>query len=245
MIENLKSKVIVSPEYKFIGHPINYAKEQNSLRDSALAAKRISSRLYELTLSKDSANSISKLKLTNSGIVLWEDFWVDGRNMPRDPRIEYLELQNSITLNSVNVPYYRPGLREVNLSGCKNLTYLNLSRAPSLERIWLDRCYSLNEVHLGFNKQIRSISLRWCSLPERALEQILSEYIPTRSELRLSGHSLEYDSFLDLRGNVIPWENRRIASKIRMLLCNNVAVAWSANPPERVIPAELYRKFGI
>lgn len=245
MIQVLKSKTIVSPEYEFIGHPINFAKESNSLKNSVLRAKRISSRIYELELSKEHSSKIDRLKLTNSGIVLWDDFWVDKSNIPQDPHIQSLELQNSITLNSVNIPYLRPSLLSVNLSGCKNLRYLNLSQSPALEHLRIDRCYSLSEIHLGFNKSIKSISARWSGLSERTLEQLLSEYIPAKSELKKTYETLEYNSHIDLRGNAIPWENRRIASKIRMLLCNNVAVAWSNNPPERIVPAELYRNFTI
>ena len=54
---------------------------------------------------------------------------------------------------------------------------------------------------------------------------------------------LQHNTLLDLRGNEIDWSNRRIASKIRLLLTNNWVVKWSNNPPTSVIPAQLYARY--
>jgi len=238
MSTEIRMKVVVEADYKYLGYPLNYA--QLGADQTYLDGAKSSSRILELRLK---SGGLDTLKLTNSGAIYWDDFWVDSQGKYVDPGIISLELQNSITLRAVNVPYERMSLERVNLAGCKTLRYVNLSKSPNLKELNLDRCLGLKEVYLGFNKSIHHLSLRHCALDERSLEQLLAEYIPTKSESKMAMGTNSLKSLIDLRGNVIPWENRRIASKIRLLLYNNIGVAWSNNPPERIIPLELYRTF--
>lgn len=216
-----------------LAEALSQTTETNLLRH-----RRMSSRLIELTLEQN--DPISVLRLGGSGIVYWDDFWVN-QNTPVDPKIRSMELQNSIALQVLNIPYLRQYLTNVNLSGSKNLRYLNLSRCPNLVSLDLERCHSLSEVSLGMNPELNRLSVRNSRLPEEILEQLLSGFCPAKSPVEITERGMVYEAYLDLRGNAMPWNNRRIASKIRLLLCNNVAVAWSNNPPEAVIPLEMYR----
>lgn len=225
------TKVVIEPNSKFALLPLNYASQIDQFEHSFLDVKIISSRVIELTLEQ---KSIKNLKFSNSGIKYWDDFWTEYQtNTEVDPLVENLSLESSFYLSAVSIFSNREALKSINLSGCESLLYLSVPRAPRLEEIILDGCAGLNEVHFGFNKSIRHISLENCDLKEKTIENILSEYIPTKSDY----------SLLNLKGNTIPWGNRRIASKIRMLLFNNINVAWSNDPPEAVIPAEMYSNF--
>jgi hypothetical protein len=79
------------------------------------------------------------------------------------------------------------------------------------------------------------------------MEQLLRDFTPTiTSNANLSGAGvfrLQHNTLLDLRGNEIDWSNRRIASKIRLLLTNNWVVKWSNNPPTSIVPAQLYARY--
>lgn len=225
------TKIIIEPNSKFALLPLNYASNTDPFEESLLDVKIISSRIIELTLKE---KSVKNLKFSNSGVKYWDDFWTEYQtNEEVDPLIENLSLESSFYLNAVSIFSNREALKRINLSGCQSLLHLSIPRAPQLEEVILDGCIGLDEVHFGFNKSIRHISLKDCDLKEKTIENILSEYIPTKSDY----------SLLNLKGNIIPWGNRRIASKIRMLLFNNINVAWSNNPPEAVIPAEMYSNF--
>lgn len=224
-------KAVIEPNSKYTLLPLNYASRTNQFESSSLNVKNVSSRVIELTLEQ---TPIKIFKFSNSGIKYWDDFWTEyPSNSEVDPLIENLSLESSFYLNAVNIFSNRESLKSINLSKCESLLYLSIPRAPQLEEVILDGCIGLDEVHFGFNKSIRHISLKDCDLKEKTIENILSEYIPTKSDY----------SLLNLKGNIIPWGNRRIASKIRMLLFNNINVAWSNNPPEAVIPAEMYSNF--
>lgn len=226
----IKLKIVIKPNSNYLLGRVNFSKKTED-DESTLSVRNISSRVLELSLNEP-GNQI--LKFSNTGVRYWDDFWIDDiSNQDIDPLIEELILNKSYNLESVNIFSLRRNLKKINLSACNSLLSLNLSNAPALEELILNRCTSLNEVHLGFNKNISHLSLNRCFLKEKTLENILSEYIPTQN----------INSLVDLRGNNIPWGNRRIASKVRMLLCNNIQVSWSNNPPEKIIPAEMYSNF--
>ena len=53
----------------------------------------------------------------------------------------------------------------------------------------------------------------------------------------------KFSTLLDLTGNEINWGNRKIASKIRLLVSNNWLVLWDNPPPTSVIPIQMYAFF--
>lgn len=227
----IKLKIVIEPNSKYVLSPLNYSKVSKFDADSILNVQKISSRVIELSVE---APETEILKFSNTGVKYWDDFWTDSDSKEViDPMIEELILDGSFSLSVVNIFSERSKLKRINLSACESLGVLSIPYAPLLEEVILDRCLNLSEVQFGFNKNIRYLSLENCNLREKTLEKILSGYIPSRND----------NALVNLRGNAIPWGNRRIASKIRMLLVNNIKVAWSNNPPESVIPAEMYSNF--
>lgn len=247
MLKNAELSVTTTPESKVIGFPFNYAKSSSTIRSDILLIKRVSSKIISLKLNR--YDSISELKLTNSGIRVWNDDWVDSvLKTQTDPLIEYMDLSGSYALRSVNIVQPRQVLKRIDLSGSEYLEHLCVLDAPNLMQIDLTGCRSLKRVRLGFNKSVKYLSVKGCGLDEQSIEELLGGFICTQSGVELDNYienKIEYDSYLDLRGNIIPWNNRRVASKIRLLLCNAVAVLWSNNPPENVIPIEIYRGLNI
>lgn len=231
----LKSVIVVEP-----GSVLSNLASAHSVATGVnlLGHRRVSSRLIELNLGHNVP--IESLKLGGIGAVYWDDFWLNGGS-PADPLIRSMDLRNSITLQSLNLPHLRPHLQDINLGGAKNLRYLNLAQCPGLISLDISRCHSLAEISLGMNLELNQLSVRDSRLSEEPLERILSGFSPAKSPVEITDRGITHGAYLDLRGNIVPWNNRRIASKIRLLLCNNVAVAWSNNPPESVIPVEMYR----
>lgn len=231
----LKSVVVVEP-----GSIVSDLTSARSVATGAnlLSYRWVSSRLMELRLERN--DPVDCIKLVGTGIVYWDDFWLNG-SLPVTPMVRSIDLQNSITLRSLNIPYSRPYLQTINLGGSKNLQYLNLSQCPGLISLDISRCHSVSEISLGKNLELNQLSVRNSQLAEEPLERILSGFSPAKSPVEITTRGIIHSAYLDLRGNIVPWNNRRIASKIRLLLCNNVAVAWSNNPPESVIPLEMYR----
>lgn len=227
----IKLKIIIEPNSKYVLNSLNYSKINKTNSGSILRVQKISSRVIELNVEHPGTEI---LKFSNSGVKYWDDFWIDSDSKESvDPLVEELVLDGSFNLNAVNIFFERSKLKHINLSACESLVVLAIPNAPLLEEVILDRCSSLSEVQFGFNKNIRHLSLENCNLREKTLERILSAYIPSRND----------NALLNLRGNIIPWGNRRIVSKIRMLLVNNIKVAWSNNPPESAIPVEMYSNF--
>jgi hypothetical protein len=79
------------------------------------------------------------------------------------------------------------------------------------------------------------------------LQQLLRDFTPTmtaNANLRgVGAFRKTHNTLLDLRGNQIDWNNRKIASKIRLLLTNNWVVKWDNNPPTEIIPIQMYGFF--
>jgi hypothetical protein len=84
-------------------------------------------------------------------------------------------------------------------------------------------------------------------MTESAMEQLLRDFTPTicaSANVRgVGAFRKQHNTVLDLRGNEVVWSNRRIASKIRMLLTNNWVVKWDNNPPADIVPPQLYGFF--
>lgn len=193
--------------------------------------------------------TIKELKLTNQGVVTWDDLWIDeDTDYSIDPRIERINLQRN-SLVYVNINEKRSELRSLNLEGNTSLRSVTISNAPLLEELNLENCVNLDVINLGLSKNIKVLSLKNCRLTEAGLQSILCNFTPTRTE---SGNILpgtlppfrkKFSTLLDLRGNDINWGNRKIASKIRLLVTNNWLVLWDNPPPTSVIPIQMYSFF--
>jgi hypothetical protein len=193
------------------------------------------------------SKGITKLKITNQSLLTWDDHWIN-KNSGRivDPRIEELILsQNDLVYVNINTP--RPFLRVLNTKSNKNLKVLHLHECVNLEILDISQCQSLENISLGVNRSIRTLNAKDCNLSPSAIEQLLRDFTPVitaSSNSRGAGaFRSPHSTLLDLRGNFIDWSNRRIASKIRMLVTNNWVVKWSNNPPVEVIPPQLYARF--
>lgn len=190
---------------------------------------------------------MEELKLTNQGLLTWDDYWLDsGTNRITDPKIIRLNLQrNSLLYVNINEP--RPYLECLNLEGNPSLTHLYIHNTPNLKSLNLSGCTGLQYVCLGLNRSIQVLDASNCNLSNSALEQLLRDFRPTiTSSANVPGIGAfrkQSSTLLDLRGNYIDWSNRRISSKIRMLLTNNWVVKWSENPPADIIPPALYAFF--
>lgn len=244
-MNSIETTVITEPGLIPLGFPFNYAKTGEDLtREDAIRVEHKSSKSFSVII-RD-LKPINAFKFTNTGVRIWNDSWFDRREKnPVDPLIREINLSNSFYLEIFNILPPRPSLNTINLAGCNKLKYFSIVEANNLESLYLDYCNQLETIMLGWNRNLRHISLRGCALRERTMEQFLGAYIATHSDVSYENSykrtKINYQAYLDLRGNLIQWNNRRIASKIRLLLCNGIAVIWSNNPPETIIPIELYR----
>lgn len=183
-------------------------------------------------------------KLTNQSLLTWDDYWVDARtNLITDPKITELNLQrNKLVYVNINTP--RLGLKTLNVEGNRDLQHLYVHEAPGLEELNITGCESLEYVSLGVNRRLRNLIANNCNMSEGTMEQLLRDFTPTlTANANLKGVGMfrkQHTTLLDLRGNEVVWSNRRIASKIRLLLCNNWVVKWDNNPPVDIVPPQLY-----
>jgi hypothetical protein len=110
----------------------------------------------------------------------------------------------------------------------------------------ISNCPLLNVVNLGKNKSIKAFLLKNCRLSGIVQERILRDFTPIKTNSMNTGVNFfrrEYSTVLDMRGNEIDWGNRRVSSKIRLLLCNNWMVLWDNPPPTSIIPVQMYAFF--
>ncbi len=193
--------------------------------------------------------TIKSLKLTNQSILTWDDLWLDTEiDVSIDPHIESINLQRN-SLLYVNFNLKRESLRHINLEGNIYLKSFTGTNLPALESLNFEDCFNLEVINLGLSKNIRSLSLKNCRLTEEGLERTLSSFIPTKTASAnifpgtLPLFRKRYETLLDLRGNDINWGNKRIASKIRLLVTNNWLVLWDNPPPTSIIPIQMYAFF--
>lgn len=202
-----------------------------------------------LSIEPTTSNPIKELKLTNQGILTWDDLWLDDDSTYSvDPKIESINLQRNSLLYA-NFNLRRKFLKSINLEGNFNLRSFTATNLEALEVLNLNECVNLEVINLGVSKNIRVLSLKNCRFTELALERTLSSFAPriTASANILPGSlppfRKRYETLLDLRGNDINWGNRRIASKIRLLITNNWLVLWDNPPPTSIIPIQMYAFF--
>lgn len=222
--------------------------EGRSLRDRGILKKQMNDS-YELHLEvdEDYGVTIPELKLTNQGIVTWEDYWIDSESKVLvDPMIEHLNLQKNVIIHA-NLNVKRSALRTLILEGNVPMQALFVSNAPKLEHLNISNCPALKVVNLGFNGSLKTVLARNCALSSEVQEKLLGGMRPV---LTSSSNSKEftlfkkkYETLVDLRGTEIDWGNRRVASKIRLLLCNNWMVLWDNVPPASVVPPQMYSFF--
>lgn len=197
-------------------------------------------------LEVEAKRPIIELKLTNQQILTWEDHWIDSdTNEIIDPMIGSINLQkNRLVHANFNIP--RLGLKKLNLEGNSNLRAVFLTAAPSLEILDLSNCPGLEVINLGDNRSIKTLLARNCALNSVAQERLLRDFRPvftSSSNVRANMFRKTYETLLDMRGTEIDWGNRRVASKIRLLLCNNWLVLWDNPPPASIIPPQMYAFF--
>lgn len=201
----------------------------------------------EIVIERDGDGTIDTFKLTNQSLVTWDDYWLDtDKNTITDPLIEHMNLQrNRLIYVNINTP--RLGLKTLNLEGNADLQHLYIHEAPLLEKLNVNGCVGLSYVSLGINKGIKELTARDCRMSESAMEQLLRDFTPvvtaSANERGVGMFRKRHETVLDLRGNTVVWDNRRIASKIRLLLCNNWVVKWDENPPVDVVPPQMYAFF--
>jgi hypothetical protein len=121
-----------------------------------------------------------------------------------------------------------------------------ITDAPNLEVLNISNCQALDVINLGNNKGIKALIAKNCNLSSTLQERLLRDFRPVQtssSNRQFSMFRKTYETVLDLRGTEIDWGNRRIASKIRMLLCNNWLVLWDNPPPVSIIPPQMYAFF--
>lgn len=194
-------------------------------------------------------DTLKELKITNQGIITWDDLWIDSdSDYSVDPKIEHVNLQRN-SLVYVNINETRLYLKELNLEGNRALKSVTITDAAALEILDLTNCSQLEVVNLGLSKNIKVLSLKNCRLTEANLQNILCSFTPTKTE---SGNIMpgtlppfrkKFSTLLDLTGSEINWGNRKIASKIRLLVSNNWLVLWDNPPPTSVIPIQMYAFF--
>ena len=202
--------------------------------------------LLEVSIDERYNGPLKELKLTNQNILTWEDHWINaGTNTIIDPKIERINLQKN-TLVHANFNLTRNGLKYINLESNKNMRGVFIADAPNLEVLNISNCQALDVINLGNNKGIKALIAKNCNLSSTLQERLLRDFRPVQtssSNRQFSMFRKTYETVLDLRGTEIDWGNRRVASKIRMLLCNNWLVLWDNPPPVSVIPPQMYAFF--
>ena len=246
-----KEDLVFLPFDKYQNHSFNYVKFENQddiSNDEGVFYKR-KSNSAAIALTIVNSYSVKELKLTNQNILTWDDLWIDeDTSYSVDPLIEEINLQRN-SLLYVNFNLYREKLRVINLEGNSDLKSFIGTDLPSLEHLDFTNCFSLETIVLGLSKNIKTLSLKNCRLTEISLERVLSSFAPTKTASAnifpgsLPPFRKNYETLLDLRGNDINWGNRKIASKIRLLVTNNWLVLWDNPPPTSVIPIQMYAFF--
>jgi hypothetical protein len=217
------------------------------LNNSAkLYKSMVDSYVLDVRIDSEYSNPIRELKFTNQGVLTWEDHWIDpsSGNLV-DPRIERVNLQkNDLVHVNFNLP--RPSLKYLNLEGNRSLRAVFVHDAPQLEVLNVSGCQGLEVINLGNNRSVKALIARNCGLSSVLQERLLRDFRPVHTSSSNSKFSMfrkNYETIVDLRGNEIDWGNRRVASKIRMLLCNNWLVLWDNPPPTSVVPPQMYAFF--
>ena len=206
-----------------------------------------SSYLLEIELDeKYPSPVIPELKLTNLGILTWEDHWIDADSKRLiDPKIARLNLQkNSLVHANLNLP--REELVYLNLEGNTNLQAVFIYMAPKLEVLNISNCPGISVINLGINKNIKALLVRNCQLNSISQERLLRDFTPTLTSSSNTSFNMfrkKFETIVDMRGSEIDWSNRRVASKIRLLLCNNWMVLWDNPPPTSIVPPQMYAFF--
>jgi hypothetical protein len=216
----------------------NQAKLFKQMNDSFLLEIEIDEKYPSIT--------VPELKLTNQNILTWEDYWIDAESKALiDPRIVSLNLQkNSLVHANFNTP--KSELKNLNLEGNVNMQGVFLYEMPKLETLNISNCPGLNVINLGKNRNIKALLAKNCQLSPSSQESLLRDFTPTITTTSNSSFSMfrkTFETLLDMRGSQIDWGNRRIASKIRLLLCNNWMVLWDNTPPISIIPPQMYSFF--
>lgn len=189
---------------------------------------------------------IPELKLTNQELITWEDYWIDAKTKTLvNPKISKLNLQkNKLIHANLNLP--RPDLTSLNLEGNLNLRAVIITESPALEILNISNCQYLSVINLGLNRNLKAVLAKNCRLTPAAQEKLLRDFSPTITASSNVGFSMfrkKAETLLDLRATEVDWGNRRIASKIRLLLCNNWMVLWDNPPPTSIIPPQMYGFF--
>ena len=231
----------------------NYLDFDNLQRSDPLVCKAIlrkqmnDSYRMDVETPGDYFGNLRELKLTNQGILTWEDYWIDASSGTLvDPKLEGINLQKNNLIHA-NFNMKRPELRSLNLEGNPGLQALFLRDVPKLEYLNVSNCPALNVINMGFNGSLKTLLVRNCNLSSSAQEQLLGGFTPkVTSTSNVKDSALfrkRYETLLDMRGNTIDWSNSRIASKIRLLLCNNWMVLWDNVPPTSIVPPQMYGFF--
>jgi hypothetical protein len=221
-------------------------REFNGVRGSSIRRAELRRQLrdsFEVVI--DRTGYIDEFKLTNQSVLTWDDHWIE-RGEIVDPGIKSINLsRNRLVYVNINTP--RASLERLDLSGNTSLQVLHLHECPALQYLDISECQNLGNVSLGINVRIQNLLARDCNMSSSAMEQLLRDFTPTiTASANNKGAGifrLQHNTLLDLRGNEIDWSNRRIASKIRLLLTNNWVVKWSNNPPASIVPPQLYSRF--
>lgn len=249
LLEN--KDVILLPFDKKQRGTFNYVEfsDKDLLTDDEAFIYKQKNNSMEIAFKKDSPGAIKELKLTNQSILTWDDLWIDDSDTYSiDPQIEHINLQRN-SLIYANFNLRRDSLKVLNLEGNYNLKSFIATNLSSLEILDLSECVNLEVINLGVSKNIKVLSLKNCRLTEKALEKALSSFTPKVAATAnimpgtLPPFRKNYETLLDLRGNDINWGNRRIASKIRLLVTNNWLVLWDNPPPTSIIPIQMYAFF--
>jgi hypothetical protein len=217
------------------------------LQNTAQLYKQMNdSYLLEINLAENYSDPVKELKLTNSGLITWEDYWIDaGRNIIVDPKIERLNLQkNQLIHANFNLPRF--ALKQLNLEGNLNMRSVHILETPNLEVLNISNCPAIDGVNLGVNGGLKALIARNCRLTSVGQERLLRDFRPTKTASMNTSFSMfrkNYETILDIRGSEVDWGNRRVASKIRLLLCNNWMVLWDNVPPASVVPPQMYAFF--
>lgn len=222
--------------------------DNNYLNNTALLFKQMNDS-YLLEIERDERypdDIVPELKLTNQNILTWEDHWIDAESKNLiDPKITRINLQkNQLIHANFNLP--RLELRHLNLEGNLNMRAVFVYEAPKLETLNLSNCPGLHVINLGGNRNIKALLARNCNLTSLAQERLLRDFRPTltsSSNVKFNLFRKSFKTLVDLRGSEIDWGNRLIASKIRLLLCNNWLVLWDNTPPVSIIPPHMYSFF--
>eukprot|EP01119_Soliformovum_irregulare_P010557 TRINITY_DN2605_c0_g1_i1.p1 TRINITY_DN2605_c0_g1~~TRINITY_DN2605_c0_g1_i1.p1 ORF type:complete len:828 (-),score=286.19 TRINITY_DN2605_c0_g1_i1:276-2603(-) len=129
-----------------------------------------------------SSETLKEIKL--SGMLKLEKFEIDCPNLQSLSLIKCVPLTEELLYKSTS---RCSQIREIEISGCKEIKNLNFQTYPNVERISLGELRNLTQVSIPNSCQVKSLFLDWCAKINDTVVSLLTQSNPMLTDLRLLG----------------------------------------------------------